>query len=74
MSNPHRTLADRLVAAGYASFLKPISYGLTKQTIYEVFVEDEGWQTVDPFGNESYSKAQFHALQDYKAMMDALDK
>lgn len=74
MSSPLRTLADRLVASGYASFLKPISYGLTKQTTYEVFVEDEGWQTVDPFGNESYSKAQYYALQDYKAMLDVLDK
>lgn len=73
MSNPVRTLAERLVVSGYASDIKPIRYGLTSQYTYEIFVENYGWQNVDPFGNESYSQAQSWALQDYAAMQDALN-
>lgn len=74
VTNPIKTLAERLVASGYAEDMKEILYGLTKQTTYEVFVEHDGWQNVNPFGNESYSQAQCWALEDYKAMIDALDK
>ena len=63
MTNPIKTFADRLILNGYATDLKPIVYGLTNQTAYEVFVEGDGWQTVNPFGNESYGDAQVYALK-----------
>jgi len=63
MTNPIKTLAEQLVANGYGTDIKPILYGLTKQTTYEIFVEGEGWQHVDPFGHEPYSNAQAYALK-----------
>lgn len=72
MTNPIRTLAERLVASGYAEEMKSIPYGLTRQNTYEIFVEGDGWQNVNPFGTETYSQAQSWALEDYKAMQDAL--
>ena len=65
----YKISAERLVASKYASDMKPVPYGLTKQTTYEVFVEGEGWQYVDPYGNSPHSKAQYYALQDYAAML-----
>jgi len=63
MTNPIKTLAEQLISNGYATDMKPILYGLTKQTTYEVFVEGEGWQNVNPFGHELYSHAQEYALK-----------
>jgi len=63
MTNPIKTFADILVANGYATDTKPIVYGLTKQTAYEVFVEGDGWQTVNPYGNEVYCAPQARALK-----------
>ena len=63
MTNPIKTLAERLVLNGYATDMKPIPYGLTKQTAYEVFVEGEGWQTVNPFGYDTYCAAQHRAVK-----------
>lgn len=68
----YKMIAERLVASKYASDMKPVPYGLTKQTTYEVFVEHDGWQIVDPYGNLPHSKAQYWALQDYAAMLGEL--
>ena len=70
--NEFTVLATRLVECGYATTMKEKPYGLTKLKTYEVFVEGEGWQDVNPFGTKPYSKPQFHALNDFKAMQEAL--
>jgi hypothetical protein len=69
METTTKNTAELLVKYGYATNMKPITYGLTKLKTYEIFVEGEGWQTVDPYGNQPYSKAQCHALQDIRAML-----
>ncbi len=63
MINPIHALAKQLVINGYATDIKSVPYGLTKQNTYEVFVEDVGWQRVNPFGNEAYCSAQYYALK-----------
>jgi len=60
--NPYRELAERLVTLGYATHFKPIPYGLTKSTTYEVYVNGRGWELVNPFGFGKYSNEQQYAL------------
>ena len=56
-------MADKLVAAGYATDVVEVKYGLTKLTTFAVIVDGKE-QSVNPFGHESHSRAQYDVLKE----------
>ena len=63
MNHQFKEMADKLVAAGYATDVVEVKYGLTKLTTFAVIVDGKE-QSVNPFGYESHSRAQYDVLKE----------
>ena len=61
MNNQFKEIADKLVAVGYATEVIEVKYGLTKLTTFSVIVDGKP-QSVNPYGHEDHSRAQYEAL------------
>jgi hypothetical protein len=61
MNNRFKEMAEKLVAVGYATDVVEVRYGLTKITTFAVIVDGKE-QSVNPYGHEKHSKAQYNAL------------
>ena len=62
MTHQFKEMADKLVAVGYATDIIEVKYGLTKITTYAVIVDGKE-QSVNPYGHEPHSRAQYEALK-----------